>query len=168
MGALLEKATLEKYKAGERVIEEGTRPKTLFNLAKGRVAVEIQRLNEATQLPESVKILTLYPGAVFGEMSFLTGEVSTALALLTPPLYCFLASPPHLPSLPLFPSHTLTIPRGGVRQRGRRARLRDQPDQGSQHRGDAHQRGRRIAGHLLLAPGYLPHGARQAAHGHGR
>ena len=78
MGALLEKATLEKYKAGERVIEEGTRPKTLFNLAKGRVAVEIQRLNEATQLPESVKILTLYPGAVFGEMSFLTGEVACA------------------------------------------------------------------------------------------
>ena len=97
MGALLEKATLEKYKAGERVIEEGTRPKTLFNLAKGRVAVETQRLNEATQLPESVKILTLYPGAVFGEMSFLTGEVSTALALLTPPLYCLLASPPPPP-----------------------------------------------------------------------
>ena len=93
MGVLLEKATLEKYKAGELVIEEGTRPKTLFNLAKGRVTVEIQRLNEATQLPESVKILTLYPGAVFGEMSFLTGEVSTALALLTPPLYCCLASP---------------------------------------------------------------------------
>eukprot|EP00964_Phaeocystis_antarctica_P141883 scaffold107012_cov63-Phaeocystis_antarctica.AAC.3 len=96
MGALLEKATLEKYKAGERVIEEGTRPKTLFNLAKGRVAVEIQRLNEATQLPESVKILTLYPGAVFGEMSFLTGEVSTALALLAP-------APLPLPSFPLPP-----------------------------------------------------------------
>jgi len=78
MGALLEKATLEKYKAGELVIEEGTRPRTLFNLAKGRVAVEIQRLNEATQMPESVKILTLYPGAVFGEMSFLTGEVACA------------------------------------------------------------------------------------------
>ena len=46
MGALLEKATLERYKAGEHVIEEGTRPKTLFNLAKGRVTVEIQRLNE--------------------------------------------------------------------------------------------------------------------------
>ena len=67
-----------RYKAGEHVIEEGTRPKTLFNLAKGRVTVEIQRLNEATQLPESVKILTLYPGAVFGEMSFLTGELACA------------------------------------------------------------------------------------------
>lgn len=78
MSALLEKATMERYKAGDVVVEEGTRPRTLFNLAKGRVAVEIQRLNEATQLPESVKILTLYPGAVFGEMSFLTGEVTCA------------------------------------------------------------------------------------------
>ena len=31
-------------------------------------------------------------------MSFLTGEVSTALALLTPPLYCCLASPHPPPS----------------------------------------------------------------------
>ena len=45
MSALLEKATMERYKAGEVVVEEGTRPRTLFNLAKGRVAVEIQRLN---------------------------------------------------------------------------------------------------------------------------
>ena len=122
MGALLEKATLEKYKAGERVIEEGTRPKTLFNLAKGRVAVEIQRLNEATQLPESVKILTLYPGAVFGEMSFLTGEVSTALALLAPPLFHFLASL-YLPLPPLTSPYSPVPLLGGVRQRGRRARL---------------------------------------------
>jgi len=75
---LLQRATCEKYKPGDLVIDEGSRPRTLFNLAKGRVAVEIQRVNEATQIEESVKILTLYPGAVFGEMSFLTGEVACA------------------------------------------------------------------------------------------
>lgn len=78
MKDLMAKATCERYKAGDLVIEEGSRPRTLFNLAKGRVAVEIQRVNESTQLEESVKILTLYPGAIFGEMSFLTGDVASA------------------------------------------------------------------------------------------
>lgn len=45
---------------------------------KGQVAVEVRRLNEDTQLMQCVKILTLYEGAIFGEMSFLNGDVACA------------------------------------------------------------------------------------------
>jgi len=75
---LLEKATLEKFKQGETIIAEGSRPCTLFNIAKGRVAVEVQRTSDETQMNESVKILTLYEPAMFGEMSFLNGSMASA------------------------------------------------------------------------------------------
>ena len=35
---------LTRYKAGDTIIENGVRHCTLFNLAKGKVAVEVQRL----------------------------------------------------------------------------------------------------------------------------
>jgi len=76
--ALIEKATLEKYKPGDVIISDGSRPRTLFNIAKGRVAVEVQRLNEDTQMMQNVKILTLFESAMFGEMSFLNGDVACA------------------------------------------------------------------------------------------
>ena len=38
--ALLEKATLERYKPGDTIIAANSRPCTLFNIAKGRVAVD--------------------------------------------------------------------------------------------------------------------------------
>lgn len=85
MGALLNSAELRKYKAGDTIIENGTKHMTLFNLAKGKVAVEVQRLNEDTQLMQSVKILTLYEGAIFGEMSFLNGDVACAAVVAEVP-----------------------------------------------------------------------------------
>jgi len=75
---LLDQAKCETYKAGDVIIENGTRHCTLFNVASGSVAVQVQRLNEDTQLMEPVKILTLYKGAIFGEMSFLNGDVASA------------------------------------------------------------------------------------------
>jgi len=78
ISALLDTASLERYKAADVIIENGSRHCTLFNLVKGKVAVEVQRLNEDTQLMQSVKILTLYEGAIFGEMSFLNGDVACA------------------------------------------------------------------------------------------
>ena len=55
MGELMAKATCEKYKAGDLVIEEGQRPRTLFNLAKGRVSVEIQRVNARAACEEAAR-----------------------------------------------------------------------------------------------------------------
>ena len=78
MAKLIEKATLEKYKPGDVIIADGTKHGTLFNIAQGRVAVEVKRRNEETGLEESVKVLTLYTSAVFGEMSFLNGDVACA------------------------------------------------------------------------------------------
>lgn len=78
MNALMETATLERYKDGDIIIQEGTRHCTLFNLQKGHVAVEVQKLNEETNVMQSVKVLTLYEGAIFGEMSFLNGDVACA------------------------------------------------------------------------------------------
>ena len=75
--ALLEKATLERYKPGDTIIAANSRPCTLFNIAKGRVAVEMEHV-EASGDVHSVKILTLYQHAVFGEMSFLNGDVACA------------------------------------------------------------------------------------------
>ena len=69
----------------EVIIENGTRHCTLFNVAKGKVAVEVQRLNDDTQLMQSVKILTLYEGAIFGEMSFLNGDVACASVVAETP-----------------------------------------------------------------------------------
>ena len=60
LAALIARATLERYKAGDVIIANGSKPNTLFNIAKGRVAVEVERVNEETQLMQSVKILTLY------------------------------------------------------------------------------------------------------------
>ena len=62
MGALLEKATLEKYKAGELVIEEGMRPRTLFNLAKGHVAAQTPRTHRArtAHTPHTRRIRTAH------------------------------------------------------------------------------------------------------------
>ncbi|EOD08986.1 hypothetical protein EMIHUDRAFT_452928 [Emiliania huxleyi CCMP1516] len=57
-------ATLERYRPGDVIIAEGSQPATLFNLARGRVS--------------SAKILTLYEGAMFGEMSFLSGGKACA------------------------------------------------------------------------------------------
>lgn len=85
MHALMENATLEKYKTGDVIIENGSRHRTLFNLAKGRVAVEVERMNEDTNLMQSVKILTLYEGAIFGEMSFLNGDVACAAVVADGP-----------------------------------------------------------------------------------
>jgi len=82
---LLEQATLEKYKPGDVIIENGTRHCTLFNLIRGKVAVEVQKFNEDTQLMQSVKILTLYEGALFGEMSFLNGDVASATVVAEAP-----------------------------------------------------------------------------------
>jgi len=75
---LIHKATLERYKAGDVIIAEASRPNTLFNIAKGRVAVEVRAYNEDTQLMKAVKILTLYEPAMFGEMSYLSGEAACA------------------------------------------------------------------------------------------
>jgi len=85
MSALMEAGTLERYKDGDIIIENGTRHMTLFNLQKGKVAVEVQRLNEETNLMQSVKILTLYEGAIFGEMSFLNGDVACAAVVAEGP-----------------------------------------------------------------------------------
>ena len=78
LAQLLEQCSLEKYKTGDVIIENGSQHGTLFHLVRGKVAVEVQRLNEETQLMQSVKILTLYEGAIFGEMSFLNGDVACA------------------------------------------------------------------------------------------
>ena len=75
---LLEKATLERYKAGDVIITDGSKHGTLFNIAQGRVAVEVPRKNEETGLVESVKVLSLFDAAVFGEMSFLNNDVACA------------------------------------------------------------------------------------------
>jgi len=85
MNALMEAGTLERYKDGDVIIENGTKHMTLFNLQKGKVAVEITKLNEDTNLMQSVKILTLYEGAIFGEMSFLNGDVSCAAVVAEGP-----------------------------------------------------------------------------------
>jgi hypothetical protein len=53
---LLDQAKCETYKAGDVIIENGTRHCTLFNVASGSVAVQVQRLNEDTQLMEPVKV----------------------------------------------------------------------------------------------------------------
>jgi len=45
----------------------------------------VQRLNEETNLMQSVKILTLYEGAIFGEMSFLNGDVACAAVVAEGP-----------------------------------------------------------------------------------
>ena len=85
MNALLERATLERYKPGDVIIEDGSRHMTLFNIAKGRVAVEVQRMNDETKVMQAVKILTLYEGAIFGEMSFLNGDVACAAVVAEGP-----------------------------------------------------------------------------------
>jgi len=71
-------ATLERYRPGDVIIAEGSQPATLFNLARGRVSVEVPRLDAVTGLTQSAKILTLYEGAMFGEMSFLSGGKACA------------------------------------------------------------------------------------------
>jgi len=76
MSALVAGATLERYKPGDIIIQDGSKHGTLFNIAQGRVSVEISRANAETGLQESVKVLTLYTNAVFGEMSFLSGNVA--------------------------------------------------------------------------------------------
>ena len=76
LGQLINRATLERYKPGDVIIADGTKHHTLFNIAKGRVAVEVQRMNEESHISHAVKILTLYQGAMFGEMSFLSGAVA--------------------------------------------------------------------------------------------
>ena len=57
----------------------------LFHVAKGKVAVEVPRFNEDTKLMQSVKILTLFEGAIFGEMSFLNGDVACATVVAEEP-----------------------------------------------------------------------------------
>ena len=85
MHTLMEAGTLERYKEGDIIIENGTRHMTLFNLLKGKVAVEVQRRNEETNLMQSIKILTLYEGAIFGEVSFLNGDVACAAVVAEGP-----------------------------------------------------------------------------------
>ena len=58
LSTLLAKATLEKYKQGDVIIEHGSRHGTLFNIAKGRVAVEVVRVNEETGLPATFDLLS--------------------------------------------------------------------------------------------------------------
>ena len=102
LASLLEQAGLEKYKPGDVIIENGTRHGTLYHLVKGKVAVEVQKFNEDTQLMQSVKILTLYEGAIFGEMSFLNGDVTAipspsyhpAQSRTAPGWLCLAACPP--------------------------------------------------------------------------
>mmetsp|Transcript_14049 Transcript_14049/g.42850 ORF Transcript_14049/g.42850 Transcript_14049/m.42850 type:complete len:702 (+) Transcript_14049:171-2276(+) len=77
LARLLSAATLEKYKPRDVIIERGSRPATLFNIARGRVSVEVDHVDD-TNLTHAVKILTLYEPAMFGEMSFLTGDVACA------------------------------------------------------------------------------------------
>mmetsp|Transcript_32827 Transcript_32827/g.104725 ORF Transcript_32827/g.104725 Transcript_32827/m.104725 type:complete len:775 (-) Transcript_32827:2169-4493(-) len=78
LARLLAAATLERYKTGDVIIDNGSRPATLFNIARGRVSVEVRRVDDETDLTHAVKILTLYEPAMFGEMSFLTGEPACA------------------------------------------------------------------------------------------
>lgn len=51
MAKLLEKATLEKYKPGDVIIQDGTKHGTLFNIAQGRVAVEVPRRRRSNPFP---------------------------------------------------------------------------------------------------------------------
>lgn len=41
LARLLAAATLERYKPGDVIIERGSRPATLFNIARGKVSVEV-------------------------------------------------------------------------------------------------------------------------------
>lgn len=69
---LLEKSTTVTYRAGEQILEEGSRRQGIFIVRSGLVGVEVAHLGRGVALRQ------LGPGAIFGEMSFLESVAASA------------------------------------------------------------------------------------------
>lgn len=69
---LLERSTRMSFRAGESILEEGSRRQAIFVIRSGIVGVEVAHLGRG------VAIRQLGPGEVFGEMSFLESAAASA------------------------------------------------------------------------------------------
>ncbi len=75
---LLEKAEEITFKAGDTIIQEGDENRIMYVVQEGAVRVERAAADKAG---DPVMLATLYLGAVFGEMSFLTHETASATVI---------------------------------------------------------------------------------------
>lgn len=74
---LVERARFLEYGPGQAIVRQGEQGDTLFLVARGEVSVRIAVPNESTVASER-EVARLGRGALFGEMSVLTGDPRTA------------------------------------------------------------------------------------------